>query len=174
LEPKGFNRGGKNHLLEVKDMMLAPLGRFEAFKDFTTFEPFRDLMTMQQRINRMLDAAWPRSGQTELAATSWTPSVDIYERPEEIVIEAELPGLTKENVTVNLENNVLTIQGERKLEREDNREDYHRIERAYGSFMRSFTLPSHINSEKIDAEFKDGVCGSDCPSVRKPSPSRFK
>ncbi len=154
-------------------MALAPLGRFEPFANFTTFEPFRDLMTLQQRINRMFDDVVPRSGRTELATTNWSPSVDIYERPEEIVIEAELPGMTKENVSVNLENGVLTIQGERKLEHEDKRENYHRIERAYGTFMRSFTLPSHVNVEKIDAQFKDGVLQVRLPKREEAKPKQI-
>jgi HSP20 family protein len=120
------------------------------------FDPFRDLMDLQQRVNRLFEET-SRSEREDLARTVWTPSVDIFEEPEAILIEADLPGLGREDVAVNLENNVLTIQGERRMEHEEERANYHRIERVYGSFTRSFTIPSSVHAEKIEAEFKDGV-----------------
>jgi len=155
-------------------MALGQLTRFEPFRDLMTFDPFADLTTLQQRVNRLFEEVFPRSGRTGLAVGTWAPSVDIYEQPEEIVIEAELPGLTKDNVSVNLENNLLTIQGERRLAHEDNRENYHRIERAYGSFLRSFTLPSHVNAEKIDAEFTNGVLRIRLPKREEAKPKHIE
>lgn len=135
------------------------------------FDPFRDLMELQHRINRLFEET-SRGGREELTRTVWSPSVDIYEEPAAIVIEADLPGMSKDQVTVNLKNNVLTIQGERKLEHEEKRDNYHRIERAYGSFTRSFTIPSNINTEQIEAEFKDGVLRIQLPKREEAKPKQ--
>src|SRR5262245_27456456 len=89
--------------------------------------------------------------------TTWAPSCDVYETDNEIVVKAELPEVKKENINVNLENNVLTIRGERRFDEEAKKENYHRIERSYGNFVRSFTLPSFADPNKINAEYKDGV-----------------
>jgi HSP20 family protein len=128
-------------------------------------------MDLQHRINRLFEET-SRSEREELTRTVWSPSVDIYEEPETIVIEADLPGMSKEHVSVNLENNVLTIQGERKLEHEEKRDNYHRIERAYGSFTRSFTIPSNVNTERIEAEFKDGVLRIQLPKREEAKPKQ--
>ena len=93
----------------------------------------------------------------ENALVAWTPSCDVYETEKAIVLKAELPGVEKENVFVNIENNLLTIHGERKFEEETKRENYYRMERNYGEFFRSFTLPNYIDSTKIIAEFKEGL-----------------
>ncbi|MBI3948962.1 MAG: Hsp20/alpha crystallin family protein [Acidobacteria bacterium] len=140
------------------------------------FDPFQDLTTLQHRINRLFEDVFPSAERTELARTQpvWTPAVDIYEEPEAIFIEADLPGLTKDDVSVNLENNVLTIQGQRKWAREDQQDNYHRIERSYGSFTRSFTLPSHVNPEAIEAEFKDGVLRVRLPKLEQAKPRQIK
>lgn len=137
------------------------------------FDPFRDLMDLQHRINRLFEET-SRGEREELARTVWSPTVDIFEEPEAILIEADLPGLSRENVSVNLENNVLTIQGERKLSREEKRDNYHRIERAYGSFTRSFTIPSNVNPEKIEAEFKDGVLQIRLPKREEAKPKQIE
>ena len=138
------------------------------------FDPFRDLMNLQQRINRLFEEVFPRGERAEVVQAAWAPAVDIYEEPEAILIEADLPGLNKDDVSVNLENNVLTIQGERKLEREDKRENYRRIERAYGVFARSFTLPSNVDAAKIDAEFKDGVLRIRLPKKEEAKPRQIE
>lgn len=106
------------------------------------FETFRSF-------GPMFDKHWP--------FTAWTPPCDIYETDKEIALKLELPELRKDDVHVTLENNVLTVRGERKFEAAVNREDYHRIERKYGEFMRSFTLPTFVEGSKVLAEFKDGV-----------------
>lgn len=140
------------------------------------FDPFEDLMALQRRINRLFEDLFPTSERELLPTTwtRWTPAVDIYEEPDAILVEADLPGLSKDDITVNLENNVLTIRGERKLEREDKRENYHRIERAYGVFARSFTLPSEVDPDKIDAEFKDGVLRIRMPKKEEAKPKQIK
>lgn len=148
--------------------------RYDPIRELTTFDPFRDLVTLQQRINRMFDEIFPPAEPSGLKMNAWSPSVDIYEQPEALVIEAELPGLSKKDVSVKLENNTLTIQGERKLAHEDKRENYHRIERAYGSFVRSFTLPSNVDTEKINAEFKDGVLHITLPKREEAKPREIE
>lgn len=122
------------------------------------WDPFRDLTTLQERMNRLFEESLSRSrGGEEDTVAGWTPAVDIYETDNEIVIKAELPEIDKKDLDVHLENNTLTIHGERRFSDEVKRENYHRIERAYGSFARSFALPNVVDSEKVDASFKDGV-----------------
>jgi HSP20 family protein len=88
---------------------------------------------------------------------AWNPSVDIFENKDQIVLEAELPGLSPEDVNISVENNVLTIHGERKFEKKDENDNFHRVERSYGSFTRSFTLPPTVSSENVDATFDNGI-----------------
>lgn len=136
------------------------------------FDPFRDLMDLQHRINRLFEEVW-RGETEELAPATWSPLVDIYEDSESIVIEADLPGLSKEQVSVNVKDNTLTIEGERRLEHQQKRDSYHRLERAYGSFTRSFPLPSSVNVEGIQAEFKDGVLRIHLPKREEAKPRQI-
>lgn len=100
---------------------------------------------------------FPEPFEEDWSLMTWAPSCDIYETDNDIVVKAELPEVKKENIKVSLENNMLTIRGERKFEEETKKENYHRIERSYGEFMRSFTLPTFADPNKINAEYKDGV-----------------
>ena len=122
------------------------------------WEPFRDLVTIQDRMNRVFEEAFrgTRSAEDERAlGGSWAPPVDIYEQDGNLVLKAELPGIDPKDVRV--ENNVLTLRGERKFDQEVKRENCHRVERAYGTFSRAFTLPNVVDTANIKAEFKDGV-----------------
>ena len=124
------------------------------------WEPFRDLVSVQDRLNRIFDEAFSGTGRSDnerALGGSWAPAVDIFEHEGDLVLKAELPGVDPKDVDVHVENNVLTLRGERKLESEVKREQYHRVERAYGSFSRSFTLPNVVDTDKIKAEYKDGV-----------------
>jgi HSP20 family protein len=122
------------------------------------FDPFRDLQTLKERMDRLFDDTLSRrGGGDEILQGRWAPAVDIFEDDESIVLEAELPGMSKKDIRVNVNQGVLTLEGERKFSKETKEENYHRIERAYGSFMRSFTLPSTVDTEKIQAEHRDGV-----------------
>ena len=122
------------------------------------WDPFRDLGLLQDRMNRMFDDAGRGWRNDEPAATTtWSPSVDIFETEHEIVVKAELPGMDRKDITLHLENNVLTLRGERKFEKETKDENYHRIERSYGNFSRSFSIPATVDPEKIRADYKDGV-----------------
>ena len=141
------------------------------------WEPFRDLQAVQERLNRVFDEAFrgvPRGGDDEWAlGGSWAPSVDIFEHEGNLVLKAELPGVDPKDVDVRVENNVLTLRGERKFETEVKKEKYHRVERAYGTFSRSFTLPNVVDTEKIKADYKDGVLSITLPKKAEAQPRQI-
>ena len=141
------------------------------------WDPFRDLASIQDRMNRLFDQTLARTrGEEEegIAASTWMPSVDIFETPDRVVLKAELPGLTREDIDINVRNNTLTLRGERRFEKEVKQENYLRIERAYGSFHRSFTLPGTIQQDKIKAVFKDGVLELSLPKAEEARPKQIK
>ena len=124
----------------------------------TRFDPFRDLAVLQDRMNRLFNDTYGRNREDDLMSRgSWTPAVDIYEVEGALVLKAELPDLRREDIDVNVENSTLTIRGERKLDNEIKQENFHRIERPYGSFLRQFSLPPTVDAAKIAAEYKNGV-----------------
>jgi HSP20 family protein len=126
----------------------------------TIWNPVRDLEEMQDRVLRSLGLGMNRripEGQQSLTTAEWAPSVDISEDDQEYLIKAEVPEVNKEDVKVTVENGVLTIKGERKLETEEKNRKYHRIERSYGSFARSFSIPDDADPAKVTADFKDGL-----------------
>ena len=124
----------------------------------TRWDPFRDLSIMQERMNRMFeDAGRGWRGDEPSSTTTWSPAVDIYETENDIQVQAELPGVDRKDISLNLEKNVLTLKGERRFEKETKQENYHRIERAYGGFSRSFSIPAIVDEEKIRADYKDGI-----------------
>ncbi len=134
----------------------ASLAPARGAREFMGFDPFRPF---EERFRRFLEGFDPfrTSGEENWSLATWAPACDIYETDNEIVVKAELPEVKKEDVYVSIENNVLTIRGERKFSEETKKENYHRVERSYGEFMRSFTLPSFVDANKVNAEFKDGV-----------------
>lgn len=117
---------------------------------------FGDLTRMQQEMNRFFDDFFG-DRQSEIMQGNWLPAVDVSETESELVVRAELPGLSQNDIELNLQDNVLTLKGEKKQEQKEEKENYHRIERSYGSFSRSFTLPTTVKAEQIKATFKDGV-----------------
>src|SRR5216684_356280 len=122
------------------------------------YDPFRDLRTLQDEVNRLFTGNVARSFDDEgIARGSWSPNVDIYENKDQIVLEAELPGMKREDFDLSVENNVITLRGERHFEKKEETENYHRVERAYGSFTRSFTLPQTVSTESANAEYRNGV-----------------
>jgi HSP20 family protein len=140
------------------------------------WDPFRELEDVSDRLNRMFarpDAA-RASGKETMIVADWTPSVDISETDGEYQIKAEIPDVKKEDVKVTVEDGVLTIQGERKHEKEEKGKKYHRIERSYGSFVRTFSLPDVIDEEKVKAEFKDGVLNLHLPKSEKAKPKAIE
>lgn len=140
------------------------------------FDPFRELATMQDRINRIFGDAYTRRFDDDLTQRGeWFPPVDIYENAsQEIVLKAELPGIAREDIDLRVENNTLTLRGERKRDTEVKQEQYHRVERSYGSFSRSFSLPSRIDTEKVRAEFKDGVLSIVLPVKAEAKPRQIE
>jgi HSP20 family protein len=124
----------------------------------TRFDPFRDLAVLQERMNRLFNESYgPRQSDDLMSRGTWTPAVDIYEVDGAMVIKAELPDMRREDIDVSVENSTLTLRGERRLDHEIKQESFHRIERAYGPFVRQFALPSTVDPSKIGAEYKNGV-----------------
>ena len=112
------------------------------------YDPFRDLRTLQEEVNRLFSTNLTRAFADEgIGRGAWAPSVDIYENKDQIVLEAELPGMKQEEFDLSIENNVITLRGERKFEKTDEADNYHRVERSYGAFTRSFTLPQTVSAE---------------------------
>lgn len=121
------------------------------------FDPFRELRTLNDEMNRLFTAVPASADRGEFARGAWSPNVDIYEDENRLIVEAELPGMDREDFEVLVENNVLTLKGERKFEKKTEGDNYHRVERAYGSFTRQFTLPQTITAEGATADFENGV-----------------
>lgn len=123
----------------------------------THWRPFGGLATMHDKINRLFDDSFRDIEKGNDAMSTWYPTVDVFEKKDEYVFKLEVPGLSKDDINVEFHNNTLTVQGEKKEDKEVKEENYHRIESFKGKFSRSFTLPKNINSKKIDAKMKDGV-----------------
>ena len=139
------------------------------------WEPFRDLMNTQREFDRLFKEAFtPFFGEGEVSTRTWAPPVDIYETENAIVLKAELPGVDLKDVDIKVEDSTLYLKGERKFEREVNNENYHRVERAYGSFARSFSLPNSINTDKVKAEYKDGLLTLTLPKREEAKPKTIK
>lgn len=136
------------------------------------WDPLRELEEMSERLNRMISRTSLRrdGGKEMLTAADWAPAVDIIETESEYLIKAELPDVKKEDVKITLQEGVLTIQGERRQEREEKGKKFHRIEQTYGTFIRSFTLPDSVDDAKASAEFKDGVLNLHLPESEKVKP----
>lgn len=139
------------------------------------WEPFRDLFTSQDRFNRLFNQTFSQAfGDDEGKLGSWAPAVDIYETDQNLVLNAELPGVDPKDVEVRVENNTLYLKGQRKFENEVNEENYHRIERSYGSFTRTFALPGTIDAERVAAEFKGGLLTLTMPKREEAKPKTIK
>ena len=139
-------------------------------------DPFRDLATVQERMNRLFEDFLGRGAGHEegFAPSAWSPAVDIYETDDAVVVKAELPGVTRDQVDVEVKDGVLTLRGERKAEQEVRGENYHRMERAYGAFMRSFSLPRGVDDEKINPKLKDGILEISLPKKAEVKPKQIK
>ena len=140
------------------------------------WDPSRELEEMSDRLNRMFSRqSLPQAnGKETMVVADWVPSVDVSETDGDYQIQAEIPDVKREDVKVTLEDGVLTIQGERKQEKEEKGKKYHRIERSYGRFVRSFTLPDLVDEEKVKAEFKDGVLNLQLPKSEKAKPKAIE
>lgn len=141
----------------------------------TKWDPFKELTTIQERINRLFDEniGRVRFPDIEFSAGAWNPAVDIFETKDNVVLKAELPGLDKKDFSIEIKDNLLTLKGERKLEKETKEENYYRMERAYGAFSRSFTLPASVDKDKVKAKFKDGVLEVTIPKSETEKPKQI-
>ena len=139
----------------------------------TRWEPFRGAATLQEQANRMFNELLGRPGE-ESSLTSWAPAVDIYETEHELVVKADLPDVDPKGLDIRVENNVLTIRGERKFEKKVSEENYLRVERTYGSFSRSFSLANTVNAEAIKADYQNGVLTLSIPKREEAKPKQIK
>src|SRR6202047_2389063 len=142
-------------------------------RTLSRFEPFRGASSLQDQINRLLNDVFERPGE-ESNLTSWAPAVDIYETEHELVVKADLPEVDAKELDVRVENNLLTIRGERKFEKKVNEDNYLRVERAYGSFSRSFSLANTVNAEAIKADYQNGVLTLSIPKREEAKPKQIK
>jgi HSP20 family protein len=142
----------------------------------TKWDPFKDLLTLQDRMNRLFDESVRnvKTGDEALSTAIWSPAVDIYETDDEVVVKAELPEVNQKDIDIQIESNTLTLRGERKFNKETKKENFHRIERAYGTFSRSFTLPGTIDQERISADYKDGILKISMPKREETKPKQIK
>src|SRR4051794_36186480 len=120
------------------------------------YDPFRELRSLQDEMTRLFAGVAP-SNREEFLSGGWAPHVDIFENKDHLVLEADLPGMKRDDIDLSIENNVITLRGERKFDKKTDGDNYHRVERSYGSFTRSFTLPQTVSAEGAQAEFKNGV-----------------
>ena len=139
------------------------------------WDPFRNMTTLQDRINRIFDETASRSQDydVEVSQCDWRPVVDIYDSEKAIVTNAELPGVTKDTITLDVKENILTLRGERKSDEEVRKENYYRMERCFGTFERAFTLPSTVDPAKITANFKDGILKIEIPKAEEKKPKQI-
>lgn len=139
------------------------------------WDPFRNLVSLQDRMNRLFEESMHRGhGSEHLDRGAWMPPVDIYETDNEIVLTAELPGMEEKDVDLEVHDNVLTLKGERTVDTSVKQESYHRLERAYGSFSRSFTLPQTVDQAGISANYSKGVLEIRMPKTVKAQPKQIK
>jgi HSP20 family protein len=166
---------------EMRDaFFVTKIRRKEEAMNLTRYQPttlfplFRDMEEMSERFNRLF-GTWTRpTGEEVLTVADWTPLVDIEENDKEYLVKAELPDIKKEDVKVTVENGVLTLQGERKQEKEEKGKKFHKIERFYGNFLRTFAVPVDADDTKVAADFKDGILRVHLPKTEKPRPKAIE
>ena len=138
------------------------------------WRPFRDLVSIQDEMNRLFDDFFGRPlARTEWTEGVWSPTVDVSEDKDNMIIKAEMPGMKKEDVKISIQDNVLTLKGEKKQEKEEKDKNYHRVERSYGSFCRSFQLPTSVKTDKIKANYRDGVLNITLPKTEEVKPKQI-
>jgi HSP20 family protein len=155
-------------------MVMSGLTRWEPT---TRWNPFKEIEEMEKRLSTLFGrTSVPTGGDKKEAITvaEWSPLVDISEDEKEYVIKAEIPEMKKEEIKINVHDDVLAISGERRYEKEEKGKKYHRVERAYGSFMRSFTLPEDADGSKVNAEYKDGVLKVHLPKAERAKPKAIE
>src|ERR1700723_35612 len=139
-----------------------------------TFTAFRGQATLQDQINRLFNDAFERTSNQESNLTTWAPAVDIHENEHELVVKADLPGVEAKDLDIRVKDNILTIRGERRFEKKVNEDNYLRVERAYGSFSRSFSLANTVNAEAIKADYQNGVLTLTIPKREEAKPKQIR
>jgi HSP20 family protein len=139
----------------------------------TRFEPYREFATLQDRLNRLFQNSFGES-QDSLTTSSFSPAVDVYEDEHTVNLKIEVPGIDEKDLDIRVENNTLTVHGERKFEKEEKEENFRRVERQYGSFTRSFTLPQTVDSENVSANYDKGVLKISLPKKAEAKPKQIK
>jgi HSP20 family protein len=140
----------------------------------TRFEPFREYSTLQDRINRVFRESYSGSQDDALTTSSFAPAVDVYEDEHKVTLKIEVPGIEEKDIDVRVENQTLTVHGERKIEKEEKEENYRRVERQYGSFTRTFTLPQTVDTENVSANYDKGVLKIVLPKKAEAKPKQIK
>jgi HSP20 family protein len=148
------------------------LVRWNPTRELTTWPS--GLFGLQREMNNMFDSFFRGSQDDDVAFAAWSPAVDIAEHDNDYVVKVELPGVNKDEVKITLESNILSIRGEKKQEKETKKENYHRVERSYGSFQRSFTLPTTVKNENIEAQYKDGILTVTLPKAEEAKPKQIE
>ena len=138
----------------------------------TRWDPFREVAALQNRVNSLFRDF--SEGESSMTTTNFIPAVDIYEDEKKVVLKLEVPGIQEKDLDVSVENNTLTVKGERKFEKEEKEENFHRIERRYGSFFRAFTLPTSVETENIDAKYENGVLRLELKKKPEAQPKQIK
>src|SRR5215813_10110778 len=139
----------------------------------TRFEPYREFATLQDRLNRLFQNSFGE-GQDSLTTSSFSPAVDVYEDEHTVNLKIEVPGIDEKDLDIRVENNTLTVHGERKFEKEEKEENFRRVERQYGSFTRSFTVPNTVDPEKVDASYQKGILKISLPKKAEAKPKQIK
>ena len=140
----------------------------------TRWEPFREFATLQDRMNRLFRESYNENQDQSLTTSSFAPAVDVYEDEHNVTLKIEVPGIEEKDIDVRIENNTLTVHGERKIEKEEKEENYRRVERQYGSFTRTFNLPTTVDSEKVSANYDKGVLKISLPKKAEAKPKQIK
>src|SRR5512140_3722558 len=140
----------------------------------TRWDPFREFTTLQDRMNRLFRDSFGSESQEALTSTSFAPAVDVYEDEHNVTLKIEVPGIDEKDIDVRIENNTLTVHGERKFEKEEKEENYRRVERQYGSFTRSFTLPSSVDTGQVSAHYDRGVLKVSLAKKAEAKPKQIK
>ena len=139
----------------------------------TRWDPFREFTTLQDRMNRLFRDNYGE-GQEALSTSTFAPPVDVYEDEHNVTLKIEVPGIDEKDIDVRIENNLLTVHGERKFEKEEKEENFRRVERQYGSFTRSFTLPSTVNPEQVQAHYDKGILKIQLAKKAEAKPKQIK
>ena len=140
----------------------------------TRWEPYRELNTLQERLHRLFEDSYARGADELMTAGSFVPAVDVYEDEHAITLKVEVPGIEQKDIDIRLESNTLKVRGERKFEQEEKEENFRHVERRYGAFERSFTLPETVDTDKVTAEYENGVLRIQLAKRAEAKPKQIK